>query len=943
MSTGEIHLSEEKYLFTFQDETQILVFREFIEKYPQLPFYDIIKHSEKYEDGSYYIDMLPLHMEKVIQFLNDDNIDISLMNLKDSFDLYSTLYEYSIFINDEKQNNLFYHVKELFIKFLNEHKYCVCLEYSYMNDNCYSIPMELFNSEKKEIHINGLITPKRKDELLYYSLLFKIINVIRVKIEYPYASNIPLEYICPSCIKDIFPSLKEIWITVVTYYKKSGELLNPNTDEYMNEYHCYCCRYGYIQAYKYRNENCYYYGEYETYRYNEITTKEINRNIYSNELYESYDKRRQHYKLPKLYKESIEEALYITDYSTAITSRKTDENTLVDTIIVWYEPKVDTQHLFIQRFNTEIGLSQLLRLPLFSCIQCTTEGSEVDSEYITVPMMKAYKDVLFNYISTIEINTLIKFNKLSQDNQFYKMIESHIFPNVTRLIYDNEDSYVLKIVYNNNNNNNNNINNNNNNINNHNNNQRFIYIIDENNIEVLFPKHFLTMINTINMYPSCLNSEKFCSFLDDLAYNHSIHLELENSKIHCLSHAKELLENGIISLDDDYLKKFKLILYIDIEKSENKEHNYEYYYSESDEKEKKEKVERDYNGHDGDDWYSEDEDEYEYEDDEDEEEEEEEEEDEKEDHHIFFDDIHDIPIEEDMKNTLEKVFKSNGFQRLKTFVFYLEGASIEQLRWIDSLFTDNTFIHIDELTINLHYMMPQPESEYFHLIVSILKKMIPKASEITLFRQRTFDIIKQLINDGCFCNTTKLTIEIHDISPKSFFDIYTKENFHQLKNIEIRCDPKDCVSSFINTLCLYNNNNNFPSSAFINIDWCHDMCDFFKYDPQTSILRCKNTTDLSIEYIFIEKHELVSKLEEDIFMECIKENKFQNLKYINMKCDNKQFLSEVVDAIIAGKIPNIKEFICRARCIQEERIDFHKKQFQDSLFIQKNHIYYKFY
>ncbi|KAK8789921.1 hypothetical protein WA158_006701 [Blastocystis sp. Blastoise] len=160
MSTTQFRLTEDKYLFTFQDETQLWIQKEFIEKYPQFRFYDIIEHSEKYDDGSYYIDIPSFSMDKMIHFLMEDYIDILSLNLKDSYDIYKTFIKYSATIDNEIQCDLLLHIKDLFYNYLKKNN-------NYIYGNYYksiksSMPMELFSSYSTSIYINGLFTPQWK-------------------------------------------------------------------------------------------------------------------------------------------------------------------------------------------------------------------------------------------------------------------------------------------------------------------------------------------------------------------------------------------------------------------------------------------------------------------------------------------------------------------------------------------------------------------------------------------------------------------------------------------------------------------------------------------------------------------------------------------------------------------------------------------------------------
>ncbi|KAK8801959.1 hypothetical protein WA158_006354 [Blastocystis sp. Blastoise] len=155
MPNNVFPLIKDKYLFKFQDETQIWVSKEFIEKNHQFPFHNIIIHSNKYKDGSYYIDMLPFHIEKVIHFLMKDNLDISSLNFKDSFDIYRTLLEYSVMLDNQIQNNFVFHLKELFLNYLKENNYSV---YEYGNEEDQAcISMKLQDSTWKILYIDGNI------------------------------------------------------------------------------------------------------------------------------------------------------------------------------------------------------------------------------------------------------------------------------------------------------------------------------------------------------------------------------------------------------------------------------------------------------------------------------------------------------------------------------------------------------------------------------------------------------------------------------------------------------------------------------------------------------------------------------------------------------------------------------------------------------------------
>ncbi|KAK8797556.1 hypothetical protein WA158_005902 [Blastocystis sp. Blastoise] len=509
MLATETSLSEDKYLFTFQDEMQLWISREFIEKYRQFPFYDIIEHSEKYEDCSYYIDMLPFHIEKVIPFLMEDNMDIDSLDLQDGYDIYKTLIEYSIVINDEFQCDLLFHVKELFGAYLKDNNYNI---YEYNNEDIkLTMTMDLYSSDRKEMHIKGLITPQRKDELLYYSLLIKMICITRVQIMYDYSSNIPLEYICPSCIKDIFPLLQQLHITVNTHYKKTELLLNPNSDDYIIEY----IRLYYNdedETYKPRIYN--YYTESEMNEYNKISSLDLNKIYYSYDLINSVSERRDKNVLHKIYGYIVNEAIYTNDYSQVEIIETNDEYTLIDTVKIEYDDKINDKTFYINEASSKLGISQLLLLPSYLSISEIILNTHSISEYNSVIFMILFEEGLFDSITTVNVDRVNKLTNIIDENLFNKIITTHVFPNVIELIYDDDDEcFQLSSI----------------------NKECFpkLHIINYDikittkNFDSLFPANLISIIDTIRIYEIdwTKKREEVAILLDDLAYTHSIHID----------------------------------------------------------------------------------------------------------------------------------------------------------------------------------------------------------------------------------------------------------------------------------------------------------------------------------------------------------------------------------------------------------------------------------
>ncbi|KAK8793341.1 hypothetical protein WA158_004700 [Blastocystis sp. Blastoise] len=492
MSTTEFQLTEEKYLFTFQDETQLWIPKEFIEKYPQFPFYNIIEHSEKYDDGSYYIDMLPFHIEQVISFLMEENMDIDSLDLKESYDIYKTLFEYSVTIDKEIQSDLLFHIEELFYKYLKNNN-CHVDRYRYNYVKSY-MPMDLFDFNRTSVCIRGLFTPQRKDELLYYSLLIKMMNITQVN---DYSSNIPLEYICPSCIKDIFPSLEKLAITVITHYKKTDVLLNPNSDEYIMEY----IRLLSENDYEIENpEEHEYYTESEMNEYNKISSLDLNKLYYSQNMIESYNKRREKNQLPKLYKYIVNEAIYTDDYSSVETNEEEDEYTLDDEVRIEYDYKTNDKTFSIYQVSTEHGISQLLLLP-----------SYLYWGFYCIPMfcMKIFEEGVLDSLTTLKIKS--KWFQLS-------LINKECFPKLHIIKYDTE--------------------------------------ITTENFKSLFPVNLMSMIDTIHINKiDSGKKDEIALLLEEIVYTHSIHIDINvYSSRSANINLFESIENNNQNIDSLYIR-----------------------------------------------------------------------------------------------------------------------------------------------------------------------------------------------------------------------------------------------------------------------------------------------------------------------------------------------------------------------------------------------------
>ncbi|KAK8809806.1 hypothetical protein WA158_000749 [Blastocystis sp. Blastoise] len=812
---------EQEYLFTFQDETKFWIPKKFIEKYPEFPFYDIVQQSDRYDDGSYYVDMPSFNTEKMIHFFMEDNMDISSLDLKESFDIYQLFLVYSISIDNEKKSDLLCHIKELFNNYLNENHYSI---YKYVesikrHENV-NIPMELFNSEEKEIHINGLFTTQRKEKLFYFLFLFRMMNITKVDIEYQYSSNIPLEYICPSCIKDIFPSLKELIITVITNYKESEVLLNPNSNEYIKRYIHLLYRYGNNID---NSETYDYYTEREMNEYNNISLVNTNKLKCSNDLLWSYNKRKEDNQLPKLYKNVINEAIYTNDYSEVDINKSIDEDIIKDRIMIQFDENTNDKTFYIQSIFSNYGISQLLSLLSYYSITKIMFDTDIYKRFASLIVMKSLEDGVFDSLTILSVKWIKGLADKTNHNSYIKIMNTHIFPNVTEIIYDYE-SFQLSLIKK----------------------QCFpnLHIIQYeiditiDNFGSLFPKNLISLIDTIHIH-DIDNSHKpeIASLLDNLIYTHSIYID------------------GI----------------------DNEEYD------------------------------------------------------------------NNNPNEIDMKESLEIFFKSHLLEHLSDLtISFSKTMNINYLTWISTLFNDNKFKTIHELAIDLYFIKKDLSPAYLTVYETILKKIIPKASTVTI-KYCYITFINKLIITNCFLNTTQLTLEAYDLPDDNFYILYTTNNFHQLKYIELRKYwDKELLIIFIQELYKYICNNNFPILTAIKIMDSYSG-DNYIYNPNTSIFRCKYDNSSSIESIIGTENQLINKYEIETLFDCINENRTQNCRYFEIYIYNDKQLSKFINYIITGKIPILKEFIVHTSIgISYKQMNVNEQQLKDSSFIQKNHVYYKF-
>ncbi|KAK8810421.1 hypothetical protein WA158_006996 [Blastocystis sp. Blastoise] len=158
--------------------------------------------------------------------------------------------------------------------------------------------------------------------------------------------------------------------------------------------------------------------------------------------------------------------------------------------------------------------------------------------------------------------------------------------------------------------------------------------------------------------------------------------------------------------------------------------------------------------------------------------------------------------------------------------------------------------------------------------------------------------ISSVFNDNKIKVIKKLTINYpDDIPDEHFCELYTTDSFPKLKLIKFRTfRDNDWWNGFIQKLCTYMNHNNFPLSTSIQLT-CGSSYEYI-YDPNTSILRCKHDANSLMDTI---------------------------------KCTEDKTINEY-------EIETLFDY----EYIPDEHINSYKQQLIDSMFIQENHVYYKF-
>ncbi|KAK8797545.1 hypothetical protein WA158_005891 [Blastocystis sp. Blastoise] len=278
----------------------------------------------------------------------------------------------------------------------------------------------------------------------------------------------------------------------------------------------------------------------------------------------------------------------------------------------------------------------------------------------------------------------------------------------------------------------------------------------------------------------------------------------------------------------------------------------------------------------------------------------------------------DIISEIDVNNSLTRFLKNSLLEHLNSFTIkFCDNLSIEYLTWISSLFNENKINTMHELFFDLPNIKKDLSSEYLTIYENIMEKLIPKASIVRI------DII-------------------NDIPDDNFCELYTKNNFHQLKSIKLnKYRIKKLWTDFILKLCNYIHNKNFLSSTTIQLSDFISSSNDYIYDPNTSIFRYKQDTHSFMDTIKCTNDKVITEYEIEALFDCINENKTQYLRSLEICVYNEEQLSKIINFINNGKIPKLKEFIIYiCEIISNNRFCVYKQQLNDSIFINENHVKY---
>ncbi|KAK8801898.1 hypothetical protein WA158_006293 [Blastocystis sp. Blastoise] len=308
-----------------------------------------------------------------------------------------------------------------------------------------------------------------------------------------YASNIPIEYICPKYIKDIFPSLESLTITINIHYKKSEFLLKPNSDEYIMEYARLFDSSFYTLS---DSEEYEYFTRSEMNEYNTISSLDLNKLYYSHDLVYVYKRNKENNKLPKLYKYFINEGINMNHYLHVEMNGTTNEYPLFDRISIEYD--------------------------------------DFFSTYEAMAFMKALEDSIFDSLKILSVRWIKELTFDINKNLYIKIMTTHLFPNVTELIY-NEEYFELSSIKK----------------------ECFpkLHIINidikitHKFVESLIPVNLISMIDTIRIKEIESDQKKEIALqFDNVAYIYSIYIDGIDDLIYYCPHIKELLENCLISI-----------------------------------------------------------------------------------------------------------------------------------------------------------------------------------------------------------------------------------------------------------------------------------------------------------------------------------------------------------------------------------------------------------
>ncbi|KAK8793409.1 hypothetical protein WA158_004768 [Blastocystis sp. Blastoise] len=405
---NEIKCDQEKLVdFIFQDETRIKISVSFLNHYPESLLSLIYLNKANYlkDEDAYFVDSPTLHIDRIVLYMENE-LSLDTLSLTDILDIYSGL-------------------KHFFASSFLEYQMKI---YDYLILSMQKI------IEQNECEIN-------------YGDLFEFDKEKELTINNDFDDRIPYEYIYPSNLHELFPSMNQYKINVSYYPQK--QTIQIDSKEYdNNEYHYneYSRSY-YSQHYPESFEN--YKNEHEEMAFNhsfmnkddnkEDNKEEIIPLNTNNEIHSLKEEEKSYlyYEIDDDYSREYNEKQKELEKNDADIKKK--KKTI--SYIFYYinnENIRDILHPILEYLSDECYeiFNYILNMPICKQIQEIKTKSR-QKEIINLemhPLLRALKNGIFDHIYIFNILNYIQSKFYSKyQNLIQEIISTHIFDNVTTL------------------------------------------------------------------------------------------------------------------------------------------------------------------------------------------------------------------------------------------------------------------------------------------------------------------------------------------------------------------------------------------------------------------------------------------------------------------------------------------------------------------------------